>query len=242
MIKHIPNTITLGNVLAGCAGIIFATQGNFELVGLCVLIALVCDFADGFVARALNASSPIGKDLDSLADMVTFGVLPSIVMYHFLKEISCDPKICTGLINREYLPFISFSTAAFSALRLAKFNNDTRQTDKFIGLPTPANAALLISIALIPSYAPEFSWMLNPRIVAVLIIISSYLLVAELPLIALKFNDFSLKGNFLRYLLIVLSIVLILLFKIVSVPLIVLIYIFLSVIENLLEKKNNMSV
>ena len=223
MKKHIPNTITLGNVLSGCLGIVFAFEQNFEAVGLCVLFALLFDFLDGFVARLLK---------------VTFGVLPSIVMYQFMKMSLCDPDVCTGLVSKSYFPYLAFITAAFSALRLAMFNNDTRQTDSFIGLPTPANAAFIISIPLISVWYPEWNELLmNPKLLGVISIGTSYLLVAELPLLALKFKSFRVRGNEFRYLLILTSGILLVTLQVVAVPIIIVVYILFSLINNIGAKK-----
>lgn len=233
MVKHIPNTITLGNVLCGCFGLLYAFEDDFLAVGVCILLALVFDFSDGFVARLLKATSPIGKDLDSLADMVTFGVLPGMVMYRFMLFSLCDPNVCTGLISQSYFPFLAFLIPAFSALRLAKFNNDTRQSDQFIGLPTPANAAFVISLPIIVGLHPEFAEIVShPKVLGVITILSAYLLVAELPLLALKFKNFGVKGNEMRYLLILISVVLVVVFQVVAIPIIIVVYIVLSVIAN----------
>ena len=237
MKKHIPNIITLGNVFCGCLGLVFAFEGNYEAVAICVVVALICDFLDGFVARALGVSSPIGKDLDSLADMVTFGVLPSIVMFQLMKQLNCTTGVCTGLLSPDYYSYTAFLIALASALRLAKFNNDTRQSDKFIGLPTPANCAFLISLPLIYSIYPDFVLFTQPRVLLGVVFLFSYLLLAELPLIALKFKDFSFSGNFIRYLLILISIVLVVIFKIIAIPIIVVVYITLSIIDNLLSRR-----
>lgn len=236
--KHIPNLITSGNLFCGVLAIPFALDQQFETVGLLVMFALIFDFLDGFVARLLKVSSPIGKDLDSLADMVTFGVLPGIVAYVHLINCACDPNVCTGLINRDYLPYLAFIIPVFSALRLAKFNNDPRQSDSFYGVPTPANAAFFISIPLIQIYVPDLNWITgHPKVIAVSIVMMSYLLVADVQLLALKFKNFSLKDNVMRYVLIVGSLVLIVFFEMAAVPLIIGYYVLLSVLANSLKKE-----
>ena len=238
--KHIPNTITLGNLACGCLGIIAVFEGEYIKIGVLVLVALALDFADGFVARLLKVASPIGKDLDSLADMVTFGVLPSLVLYTMMVQATCDPNVCTGLISSSYYPYIGILVALFSALRLANFNNDTRQSDQFIGVPTPANAAFIISLPIIAQLYPEYSTIIyQPKVLGIISVVLSYSLVMELPLIALKFKNWSVKGNLFRYILIITSILLIVTLGIRAVPIILVLYIVLSVIQKILIKASN---
>ncbi len=184
--KHIPNALTCGNLLCGCAGIAAVLLRN-ELVLASYLIGLaaVLDFLDGFIARLLKAYSPIGKDLDSLADMVTFGVLPGVIVFKLLSNyLNFDPA--TDLGTAILLPHAAFIIPVFSALRLAKFNIDTRQTDSFIGVPTPANTLLIASIPLILQQHPEWSaFITKPITLIILSVVMSLLLVAELPLFAL---------------------------------------------------------
>ncbi|OZA56958.1 MAG: CDP-diacylglycerol--serine O-phosphatidyltransferase, partial [Sphingobacteriales bacterium 39-40-5] len=142
MKKHIPNSVTCLNLFSGCLGIVFAFQGNLIWASYAIVIAAVFDFFDGMLARLLKAYSDIGKELDSLADMVSFGVLPSVIIYQLF---ALSPQIDFGA---DWLSFSAFIIAVFSALRLAKFNIDTRQSENFIGLPTPANALLIASFPL----------------------------------------------------------------------------------------------
>ncbi len=231
--KGIPNVLTLGNLLCGCAGIIEILQ-NYSITGACIfmLIALICDFLDGFLARLLKVSSPIGKELDSLADMVTFGVLPTMMLWSIMQEYAKIP------LNTSYLAFF---VACTSALRLAKFNIDTRQSDSFIGVPTPANAILIASIA----YNLEQSstdWLTHcfyyQHFVILFTLVTSYLLVAELPLFAFKFKNFGWKGNEIRFLFLIFAILLILILKFVAIPWIIISYIILSILLYVRNKTN----
>lgn len=190
--------------------------------------AAIFDFLDGFLARILNAFSAIGKELDSLADMVTFGVLPSMILFYLLSQSS----------SNIYLPFISFLIAVFSALRLAKFNIDIRQVSTFIGLPTPANALFISSLPVIIAlnYMELNNFILNPYTLISITLIFSFLLVAELPLFSLKFKNFKWIGNEIRYLFLAISILLLIFFKIVAIPLVILLYILLSIIEKFIIK------
>jgi len=170
--KHIPNTLTCLNLISGMAGIYYVLDGHVLFGAYFILIAAFFDFFDGFAARMLKVSSDIGKELDSLADLVTFGVLPSFIIFRMMMDINSE----------GYLPFITFLIGVLSAVRLAKFNVDTRQTERFIGLPTPANALLLSTL---PFLALHFNWvadlLLNIYFLAVLSVIMSLLLVAEIP-------------------------------------------------------------
>ncbi|WP_256012385.1 CDP-diacylglycerol--serine O-phosphatidyltransferase [Desertivirga xinjiangensis] len=235
MKKHIPNAITCLNLLCGCLGIVFAFDTslidkgfeNIIYAGYTILLAAVFDFLDGLVARSLNAYSEIGKELDSLADMVSFGVLPSVIVYHLFLEADQITDLS------RYLNFSAFAIAIFSALRLAKFNTDVRQNENFIGLPTPANAMLIASLPLIIAHSGPFwrAYILNPFFLFIFSLGMSFLLVMELPLISLKFKNLDYKENLLRYILILSAAVLILIFKFAAVPIIIFIYIILSIIQ-----------
>lgn len=180
----VPNFLTICNLLCGCAAIINAMRGDFVVVFWLVVIAAVFDFADGFAARMLKAYSPMGKELDSLADMVSFGVVPSFVMFAILQSHGF------GLWS-----YGAFFIAAMSALRLAKFNIDTRQTDSFIGMPTPACSLFIVSYAVVyPLLAEAANYLSVATIVAL-----GFLLVSELPMFSFKFKNFGLKNNALRY-------------------------------------------
>lgn len=227
MKKHIPNGITCLNLLSGCIGIVFAFGGQLEYASYAIFIAAIFDFADGLVARALKAYSEIGKELDSLADMVSFGVLPSVIVYQlFLKA----PQV--GAVSL-YLNLSAFLIAIFSALRLAKFNTDTRQSENFIGLPTPANALLIASLPMILEGGNFFltSYILNPFFLFLFSLGMGILLVAEIPLMSLKFKSYRVSQNILRYALIASALLLILIFNFAAVPIIIFIYFLLSIIQ-----------
>lgn len=193
--KHIPNTITCCNLISGCIATSFAFGGNPEMALLWIIIGAIFDFFDGMSARLLHVSSPIGKELDSLADDVTFGVAPATIVFSQLYVMEY-PEALEPL--RPFLPYIAFIIAAFSALRLAKFNLDERQTTSFIGVPTPANALFWGSLIVSsPDWLNNNSWSIF--IVVALIFITSFLLVCELPLFALKFKQWSFKGNEIKY-------------------------------------------
>jgi len=185
--RHIPNFLTCCNLLCGCIGVVFVLSGKLTWGAYFVWISCVFDFFDGFAARILKVTSPIGKELDSLADMVSFGLLPSIVIYKMLVMAHVH----------EYVTYLAFSIAVFSALRLAIFNIDETQSDSFRGLPTPANALFLTSL-------PWLTGMMGiavyePWILCVITVVSSYLLVSGIPLFALKFKSFSWKDNKMRF-------------------------------------------
>jgi CDP-diacylglycerol--serine O-phosphatidyltransferase len=225
--KNIPNALTCGNLLCGCIGVVEVFHNNILLSCLLIGIALVFDFFDGFVARLLKVSSPIGRDLDSLADMVTFGLLPSIIIFQLLMQSIPD---LTGI----WKAYPAFLIAIFSAIRLAKFNNDPRQSDTFIGVPTPANAMLIASLPLILHWHGDEwrSLIVNTNHLLILTVVMSFLLVAEIPLLALKFKSFGWKGNEVRFTFIVVSLILLFALKIIAVPVIIAFYIGLSLFNN----------
>ncbi|WP_037575050.1 CDP-diacylglycerol--serine O-phosphatidyltransferase [Sporocytophaga myxococcoides] len=229
--KHIPNFITCLNLLSGCIGITEAFKGNLVNAALLIIAGAVFDFFDGFIARLVKASSPIGKDLDSLADVITFGLLPGLILFNLLTINSNLP------LAINYIPLI---VPVFSALRLAKFNNDPRQTGSFIGVPTPANALLIGSLPLITEFNSDLNLnfiILNPYFIISLSIIMSLLLISEIPLFALKFKTFKWKDNQIIYIFLLISLILLLLIKVAAIPLIVILYVILSVINNLMLKK-----
>jgi CDP-diacylglycerol--serine O-phosphatidyltransferase len=233
--KHIPNALTCGNLICGCFGIINVFNGDLITASMLIGFALIFDWLDGFIARLLHVSSPIGKELDSLADMVTFGVLPAFMMLNLLEN-SCSGHCTTGLLG-FHKPYIALSLAVFSALRLAKFNIDTRQSISFIGVPTPANGMVVASLPLIVAYQPEYqALVMNYNGLMVYTIIMSYLLVAEIPLFALKFKNFTWKDNQLKYVFLIFSVLLLIVMKFVAVPIIIVLYIILSVFQNVTDQ------
>lgn len=200
MKRHIPNTITSLNLVSGCIAAYFAALGQLNEALAFMVIGLIFDFFDGFTARLLGVSSPIGKELDSLADVVTFGVTPALMIFQVLLTIvPCNPSVpfCPG----RFLPYIAFAVAAFSAIRLAKFNLDTRQSHSFIGLPTPANALFwaglttFLNEALLPG---SFARILSV-VMLLLVYLSCWIMVSEVPMFALKFKNFSWKDNKVRF-------------------------------------------
>lgn len=204
MRRHIPNMITCCNLLSGCVAAVFAFQGVYTVAFACIIMGAVFDFFDGLTARALKVSSPIGKELDSLADVITFGLAPATMAYSWLCECA---SAHLDMLVASAMPFAAFLLVAFSALRLAKFNVDERQTSSFIGLPTPANA-LFWGGLVIGSHdvvvAQSYGWVL----VLVLILLFSWLLVAEIPMFSLKFKNLSWKSNRIAYTFLLVSLVL----------------------------------
>jgi CDP-diacylglycerol--serine O-phosphatidyltransferase len=242
-IKHIPNFITCLNLLSGCLAIISVILGNPLVAAYLVVAAAIFDFFDGFAARMLNVSSPIGAELDSLADMVTFGVVPGLMLLHYLSGGISSLTGVEGFLQNPGL-LVPFLVPVFSALRLAKFNVDTRQTDSFRGLPTPASALWVISIPLMIEFMPFHMWW-NPENVIVnqwFIIGSaiglSVLMVSDIPLLAMKFKGFGWKGNGVRYIFLIISLVLLIILRPVAIPIILSLYVFISIIDNLFLSKN----
>lgn len=223
MKKHIPNTITCCNLIAGCVATYWAFCGNYGLALLFIVIGAVFDFFDGMTARLLHVSSPIGKELDSLADDITFGFAPSAILFDYLNTFDTFDE----LLPFRWLGYLAFVMAAFSALRLAKFNLDERQTLGFIGLPTPANAlfwgALIAGAGDVISTLPYAPWL-----ILLGINISCYLLVSEIPMFALKFKTWGWKGNEIKYVFILTCIPLLLLLGISGLAVIIAWYVLLS--------------
>jgi len=221
------------NLASGCLAAVYVFQGNIPMFAILVGASLIFDFLDGFTARALKAYSPMGKELDSLADMVTFGFVPGAVMYHLF--INSVPLVLyqneMWAISLSFLPFI---ITIFSALRLAKFNIDTRQSDSFIGVPTPANTILIIGLALVIdndrfSLTPT---ILNSYFIAGLSMVLSYLLVAEIPMFALKFKSFAWGPNKVQYFFLIISLLSIIFLQFAGIPLVIILYIILSLVQN----------
>jgi len=230
MKKHIPNTITCLNLISGCIATYFAFQSKYEMALLYIVIGAVFDFFDGMVARLLHVSSPIGKELDSLADCITFGFAPSAMIFSVLNGNTC-PLWLEPVA--PYVPFFAFVMAAFSALRLAKFNLDERQALGFIGLPTPANALFWGSLIV------GCGELMHGAVVLTLwlVIVSCYMLVSEIPMFALKFKTWGWKGNEIKYIFVLSCIPILLLLGISGLAVIIAWYVILSVINKLLTKK-----
>ena len=244
MKRHIPNAVTCLNLLCGCLALTFIFQGELVAGAYLVGVAAVADFFDGLLARALRVSSPIGKDLDSLADMVSFGIVPGAIMYQLCllasglgdTDAASAGSFHANLFFQDgrlghLLPFLGFIITIFSALRLAKFNNDTRQTTSFIGLPTPACTLVVASLPLILAHN-RFglaSLLLSPWLLLGLTGLLSGLLVAELPLFALKFKNLRWLGNRRRFIFVALALALVGWLRAAGIPLAVLLYVLLSV-------------
>lgn len=221
--SQIPNAFTLLNLLSGVVGIVWVLNGNVLSGAYFILISAGLDFFDGFAARILKVPSEIGKQLDSLADLVSFGVLPGFVLFQMVREQS----------TVDWYPYLTLIVPLLSAYRLAKFNIDTRQSDQFIGLPTPANALFLSTLPYFALRWPEISgWLSSPLVLVLIAWVMAILLVVELPLIALKFKNFSFAQNVFRYVLILVSALLVISFGLAGIPMVILAYIGLSIIEN----------
>lgn len=240
--RHVPNFITILNLLCGAIATIFAVQGNLIMTALFVALGIFFDFFDGLAARALDVKSEIGLQLDSLADMITSGLVPGIVMYQLLVRAlpGAEKPVSNWTASGSWwewdfptLALVGLLIAAASGYRLAKFNIDDRQTDSFIGLPTPANALLILSLPLIIAFQPN-PWavelILNEWFLIGLTLVSCYMLNAEIPLFALKFSDWSFKANKLRYFFIGFCLLMLILLQFIAIPLIIISYVIVSIV------------
>ena len=216
MLKHLPNFLTCCNLICGCLGIIFLWEDPAIPTAYFVWAACLFDFFDGFAARLLKISSPIGKELDSMADMVSFGALPALFMYNTLVFET----------TYLYLPYLALLLAVCSALRLAIFNLDETQSDSFKGLPTPANAIFITSITFLDS--PSFSFIHNQWVLATIIVVFSLIMVSRLDLFALKFKNFTWGANKIRFTFLFLSVLLLAVLQLAALPLIIILYVTLS--------------
>lgn len=236
IVKAIPNTITSLNLFSGCLAIIMVFQGQLHVASMFIGIAAVLDFFDGFAARLLKAYSEIGKQLDSLADMVSFGLAPSFIIYSLINDVlKTDGFYSQMPVSEIVLLCLPFLIAVFSALRLAKFNIDTNQTTSFIGLPTPANAILIASLpVLLWYYDYSFINLLihNLYFLVGLIFLQSFLLVAKIPMFSLKFSNFQFRDNKIRFIFLGISLVLLITLQAVSIPIIIFLYILISLFSN----------
>ena len=224
-----PNFITLLNLLSGGIAVIFAVKGDLSTAALFVFFGIFFDFFDGFLARKLNVSSEMGLQLDSLADLVTSGLAPALVLVNLI-ELSILPSQDANC----FLPYLGLLVLLCSAYRLAKFNISAEQSQFFIGLPTPANALLIMSLPLILDYQNSDSYnalILNPFFLVVVTLLSSFLLNAPVKLIALKFKTWNFSENASKYILIIFSLVGLILFKFAGIPLIIIFYIIISLVN-----------
>jgi len=228
MKKHLPNLLTCCNALLGAIAIVFALQDNLRVAALLIICAALFDFFDGFVARLLHVQSDLGADLDSQSDIISFGLAPAAILFMWMKFcfVNLPPQLHIPPLN--LLPYFAFIIVPFSAYRLAKFNNDTRDKSVFYGLPTPANAFF---IAFLPFAAEKLPFLDNFWVLIGLALVFSILLIADFPMFSLKFSNFDFKKNWLKYLFLFLSALLIGAFQFAAFPLVILLYILISLIQ-----------
>lgn len=233
--RHIPNAITLLNLFSGCIALLFAFEQNYLFAFYFVALGIFFDFFDGFFARMLNVSGELGKQLDSLADMVTSGVVPGLVMFLMMTNSSgadADSYV-------RYFPYLGFIITLGSCVRLAKFNIDTRQTNSFIGLPTPANALFILSLPIVLQASDSLiilELLTDRWFLLGVTLFSAYILNAEIPLFSLKFKNFTFKENAIQIVFLFLSIVLLIALKHTGIPLIIILYVLMSAIYNRYQK------
>ena len=233
IVRNIPNSITCCNLISGCIATYNAFLGDIRLALLWIIVGAVFDFFDGMSARLLKVSSPIGKELDSLADDITFGFAPSAIIFYELSIMEYPSEL---LMLKPYLPYFAFVMAAYSALRLAKFNLDERQSLGFIGLPTPANALFWGALFVGAQNFMESTAYMLP-VVLLMICVSCWLLIAEVPMFALKFKQWGWKGNEVKYIFLISCLPLLMIFGITAFSVIIAWYVVLSVVVNLRNKK-----
>ncbi len=245
MKKHIPNLITLMNLFCGCVAVIFAVLNQLEFAAFFVFLGVLFDFFDGFAARLLKVQSPLGLQLDSLADMITSGLVPGIVMFQLLAmsmsggwnvDLSSEAADDTFWVGLKIapLPFLGFLITLASGYRLAKFNIDAEQQSSFTGLPTPANTLLILSLPLILLYHNnDFlnAIILNQWFLISVTLLSAFVLNAKIKLFALKFKNWGFKDNAVRYIFLIVSLVLVITMKFVAIPVIIVFYIISSLLS-----------
>jgi len=245
IIKHIPNTITCMNLFSGCTASLMAIEGHLVSAAVLIIIAAVFDFFDGLAARVLKAYSPMGKELDSIADMVSFGFAPGLIAFGYLKiavlgDVHADFNPSEFTNSQIALLLSAVIIPIFSALRLAKFNIDTRQTSSFIGVPTPANAMFWASFPLIlffGDYPTIELWLSNPIVIIITIVFTSLLLISEIPMFALKVKNLKWSDNKVIYLFLITLLILAILIKWLVIPMILIVYLLFSLINNWIVKK-----
>ena len=224
--RHIPNTVTCLNLFSGCIACVMAFEAKYELSLFFIILSAVFDFCDGMLARLLKVHSSIGKELDSLADDISFGIAPALIVFSLFKELQY-PSFLSGL--EAYIPYLAFLIAVFSGLRLAKFNVDERQTSSFIGLPTPANALFWASL-VVGSHTYLVSTDFSPIYLIILVLLFSWLLVAEIPMFSLKFKNLSWKDNKISFIFLLICIPLLVFLGISGFSAIIAWYILLSLL------------
>jgi CDP-diacylglycerol---serine O-phosphatidyltransferase len=227
MKRHLPNFLTCCNLLCGCLAIVFVLEERGIPAAYLVWLACVFDFFDGFAARMLKVESPIGRELDSLADIVSFGIVPALVMY----------KMIGASTESALLPLVAFLIAIFSALRLAIFNVDDTQRDSFRGLNTPANTLFITSLPLLPDDVER--WLSQPWLLILLTVVFSLLLVSRIQIFALKFKNFTWRDNRTRFTFLILSVLLLVALRVGAIPIIILLYILLSLVDNTIAAKRS---
>ncbi len=234
MVKQIPNALTLLNVFCGSCALVSIQNGRYTEGVVFLIVALVADFFDGFAARLLNVKSDMGRELDSLADMVSFGVVPGLILYKLIKTSDLASSF-----EQSYVPLLAFIITAFSCYRLAKFNLDTRQTTDFIGLATPANTLFFIGLLLIKQNELDGldALVSNKTFLYALIPLSSYLLVSEIPMFSFKFKGFGWVGNEIRYIFASIAIALLILMREAAISLLIVIYVSINVVFNQLKTR-----
>lgn len=241
--KHIPNAITLLNLASGLLAIIAIFKGYYDEAFIFVCLGIFFDFWDGFLARKFNVSGALGLQLDSLADMVTSGVVPGLMMFKLFQDIQENDSSKYYLTEEFYymgfVPYFGFIVTLASAYRLAKFNIDTRQTDSFIGLPTPANTLFIMSIPMI-QFAGTHEWLVealyNPFVLLAITLLSAFMLNAEIPLFSLKMKGFSWDKNKLQIIFLLISLILLYVLELTALPVIIIFYVGLSVFNNFVLK------
>lgn len=232
--KHIPNTITLINLFCGCIAVVFIANSQFEYALFFVALGIFFDFFDGFFARLFHVSSPLGLQLDSLADMVTSGVAPGFVMYQLFQGLEYDPSLIS------MYSFFGFIITLGACYRLANFNIDERQTDSFLGLPTPANALFILSLPLVikeNNFDFVSQILSNNYTLIVISLLSAFVMNAEIPLFSLKIKNFSFQKNALQIVFLISSVLLLVFFRYLGIPIVIVFYVLLSVFNNLFSKK-----
>lgn len=243
MTKHLPNFITILNLLCGTLAVFFAIHGRIETAAWLIFTGALFDFGDGFVARALHAYSETGKELDSLADLISFGVAPAAILSSILYRI----KSAGGTIEffemgwmHQAIVLFPFVMVAFAALRLAKFNLDTRQTESFLGLTTTATGIFTASFALLLKKGyPFVDQVVSPVFILIMVTLFCGLLVSEIPMFSLKFKKFGWKGNQQRYLLLLTGLVFIALFDMAGISMVILLYILFSIVTGWVCRKKS---
>lgn len=226
--NNLANAITLGNLFSGCVGAVHLINGDYQTAAICLILSLVLDFFDGFTARALKANSNLGTQLDSLADMVSFGLIPGLVMFKMLEPFG--NQICGTELPFD-IKYLGFFITLFSCLRLAIFNLDEDQKYYFKGLNTPSNTILIFGIFYAFKETQGFSFLFENEIyLLILTAVLSWMLISPLKMIAMKFKSMKMKDNYPKIALLIGSVLILILFKTVGIPLVILYYILISLI------------